>query len=195
MTERPTMQEKPLRAIFVPQLAWVRWCLLGTAWACLAAALPLTTVDRNRFIYMQTEGETSGMGFHRWVLGDLPGWEISRLLRGDFGHTQVLDIVWLVAAIVAILLFVLSPLIFARVRRPETLLILRYVGLALLVLPVTLFLPATLSYPQPRIGMYFLAAAHALVLVGLWSPWPVLRAMKNSFEVTLTGEAGGGVEQ
>ena len=183
MSETASKSQPTLPTLHVPPGSWARWPILFAAWALFIASLPLDTA--NCFRLALWSGELNGWRFLRFVLFELPIWYGRHALRRNWGYLPPMELMWLVCAVAATLLLLASPLIFLRLRRPATLLTLRYLALVLLVFPITVFLPEGLEYPQPRIGLYLIAAAHALVLVGLWSPWPLLKQSGKSFEVEM----------
>jgi hypothetical protein len=189
---QPTMTSdrsaQPERAIVLmtPPGAAARWMLLGAGWSCVVASLFMDAGNRNGF--MRWRYDMGGVEFQGWLLVDLPRWVVRCARRGEWGYIPLMDLVWLAAALAASAIFLASPLIFSRVRRPATLLVTRYLALALLTFPITAFLPVALRYPIAHAGLWALASGHLLVLIGLWSPWPVLMPSPASFEVQLMAQ-------
>lgn len=164
-----------------PADARYRYGLLALGWVLFLVSLPLPTAHLN--LFMHWRGNASGLEFVSWLFLGIPRQIVSTFRDPRFGYVPLIDLVWWVAAIAAMVLFFISPFLIRRTLHPAALLTLRYLALVLLVFPATAFFPEALRYPQPRLGMIILAASQVCVLVAFWSPWPVLTSTANYFPV------------
>ena len=163
-----------------------RYRYLFTTLGFLLFLISLFLPTANLNLFLRWRGNATGLQFLAWLFLGIPRQLLSTLRdpRGGGGYIPLMDLLWWIAAITAILLFLASPLLIRRTFTAPTLLTLRYLALVLLVFPATAFFPEPLRYPQPHIGLFLLAASHLAILIALWCPWPSLTTTANYFPIT-----------
>lgn len=140
----------------------VRYVLVATAWLLLFISLPLPGGNLNGFL--RWRGEVQTWFFLRWMFG-LPRQVITDL---DHGLPPFwMDTAWMLIMLLGLILLLAAPIIVYRPRSPVTQIVIRCLAPAMLLLPVTLCLPESYSFPVPHAGLWLLAAAHILAFLAL----------------------------
>ena len=149
------------------RLSIVRYTLIGLAWLLVFVALPLPAGNLNAFLRWRGEPET--WFFLRWLLS-MPRQVIQDALKPDTLNTDAfywMDAVWMLVMVLGLLLVFFAPVLVHRVRKPAAITIVRCLAPAMLLLPVTLFMPVEYRFPVADIGLWLVAAAHVLGFVAL----------------------------
>jgi hypothetical protein len=140
----------------------VRYVLVAAAWLLLLIALPLPATRLNGFLRWRSEVNT--WYYLRWMFG------LPRQVITDLDHGLPffwMDTAWMLIMLLGLILLLAAPIIVYRPRSPVTQIVIRCLAPAMLLLPATICLPESYSFPVPHAGLWLLAAAHILAFFAL----------------------------